>query len=40
MAEAGKQRGFIMSVFRTVYVQIIVRLLLSTIAYEQLVHLQ
>jgi hypothetical protein len=40
MVTEGKHRGFIMSIFRTVCVQIIVCSLLSTVAYGKLVHLQ
>jgi ureidoglycolate hydrolase len=40
IATAGKQRGFITSFFRTECVQIIVRLLLSTVTYGKQVHLQ
>jgi hypothetical protein len=39
MATAGKHRGFI-SIFWTEYVQTIVCLLLSTVTYGKLVHLQ
>jgi len=40
MAMAGEHRGFITSVFRTQSVQIIVRMLLSSVAFGKLVHLQ
>jgi hypothetical protein len=40
MATSGKRRAFIMHVFWTDSVQIIVHLLLSTVTYRQLVHLQ
>ena len=40
MATAGKHRGFITSIFWTVCVQIIVCLLLSTVAYGKQIHLQ
>jgi len=40
MVTEGKHRGFITSIFRTECFQIIVCSLLSTVAYEKLVHLQ